>query len=303
MIEHHPIIDRPSWLAMRRQDLTASDLGAVAGVDEYRTALSVFTEKRGMGMMSESAMMRRGRWLEFAAAAAIIESNPNWRVIDPRVYIRDPEIRLGCTPDRIAEDEDAPGLINLQIKSISRPTFEKWAGEPPLSYMLQTCAEGMLLEARISYLCVFVISTYEAELVLFEIPRHRGAEIRIRQSAVDFWRDMEAGRFPVPDFRRDGETISALYSMPKPGPALDLSGSNRIREVLEERAALKDRIKIDLEAVSALENEIKYEMGESELAKLPGWRLSWKEQTRRAYTVPENSFRALKITQQEGNAA
>lgn len=298
MIEKHPIRDRASWLAMRRGDLTASDIGAVCGVDEYRTALSVFTDKMGQGVINETAIMQRGRWLEAAAAEALIECYPNWDIRNPNLYIRDPQVRLGCTPDRLGEDADEPGIINLQIKTVSRPTFERWDGVPPMSYTLQTACEGMLVDARTSYLAAFVISTFEADLVLFEVPRHAGAEIRIKQTAVDFWHDIELGRVPRPDFRRDSDVIAALYSQQKPGTAIDLSGSNRIREVLETRDKLKETIKAASEEVSALDAEIKYELGECEKATLPGWRVSWKVQTRKAFTVPENTTRVLRVTKE-----
>lgn len=304
MIEKHPIIDRSSWLDMRRQDLTASDLGAVSGVDPYRSALSVFSDKLGITSVTETALMQRGRWLEAAAHEALVECYPHWRIVNPNCYLRDPDVRLGCTPDRIAEDEDVPGLINLQVKCISRPTFEKWDGQVPLSYMLQTLCEGMMLDARTSYVAVFVISTYACDLQLFEVPRHPGAEIKIRQTAVDFWHDMDAGLMPKPDYTRDAEVIAALYNVPKPNTTIDLSGSNRLPEVLQRRALLKELVKVSTEEISALETEIKSHLGENEIGTLPGWKVTWKLQNRRAYTVPESSGRVLRVTdQREEDAA
>lgn len=302
MIERRYITDRNQWLEWRKADLTASDVGAVAGVDPYRSPLSVFTDKLGLTTTVQTALMQRGHWLEAAAHEAIVDSYPGRRIINPKVYLRDPSIRLGATPDRLAEDEDQSGLINIQIKAVSRPAFERWEGRPPMSYMLQTLAEGLLTDARTSELAVLVISTYEAELKVFEVRRHAAAEQRIRQLAVDFWRDMEAGRMPRPQFERDSDVVSALFSVAKAGPPLDLSASNRIREVIEQRHIIKARMKADAETVAALETEIKYEMGESETAALPGWRLSWKEQTRRAYEVPESTMRVLRITQDADSA-
>jgi predicted phage-related endonuclease len=302
MIERYPITDRESWLAMRRQDLTASDIGAVAGVDPYRTALSVFTDKLGLGVTFQTALMQRGIWLEAAAHEAMVDTLPNWKIINPKIYLRDPEIRLGCTPDRLAEDEDIGGLINCQIKSVSKPTFEKWNGVVPLHYTLQTACEGMMLNARTSYLVAFVIATYTAELHLFEVPRHAGAETRIRQTAVDFWHDMDAGQMPKPDFYRDAEVIAALYQQPKAGAHVDLSTSNRAGAILAERAERKARIKEDSTEVEALDTELKTMIGDAETAELPGWKISWKQQSRKAYTVPESVTRVLRVTEQEEEA-
>jgi len=299
MIERRTITSREEWLAWRRQDLTASDIGAVVGCDEYKSALGVFSDKLGLTQVTQSAIMQRGIWLEHAARAAIIDSYPELRVIAPNVYIRDTDCRLGATPDCLAEDENIPGLINIQIKSVSRPVFERWQGTPPMAYTLQTAAEGLLTDARTSYLAAFVISTYEASLHLFEVPRHDGAEIRIRQIARDFWTDLEAGRMPKVDFKRDAETVAALYSLPTPDSSVDLSASNRIGACLEEREEIKARIKADSETVAALDTEIKAELGEIETGFLPGWRITWKSQTRKAYTVPESTSRVLRVTRED----
>lgn len=299
MIERRQITSRAEWLQWRKNDLTASDIGAVVGCDEYKSALAVFTDKLGMSSSMQSAVMQRGLWLEHAARAAIRDSYPNWKVIDPNVYIRDTELRLGATPDCLAEDEDEPGLINIQIKSIARPVFERWNGKPPMAYTLQTAAEGLLTNARTSYLAIFVISTFEASLHMIEVPRHAGAEIRITQIARDFWADMAAGRMPKIDFRRDAETVAALYSLPKPDSSVDLSASNRLGAALEEREEIKARIKADTETVAALDTEIKSELGEIEVGILPGWRIYWKNQTRKAYTVPESTSRVLRVYRQD----
>ena len=57
--------DRALWLAARRKGLGGSDMGAIAGLDRYKTPLDVWFDKRGLGRAeAENRAMRRGNILE-----------------------------------------------------------------------------------------------------------------------------------------------------------------------------------------------------------------------------------------------
>jgi predicted phage-related endonuclease len=266
MIERYPVTDRAAWLAMRSQDLTASDIGAALGLDPYKSRLAVYAEKTGLLMpQADNNAMRRGRWLEAAVLSAIREQNPDWEVRPAAIYLRDPEIRLGGTPDALAAT-DKPGITNVQCKVVNRPAFERdWAEGPPMRYMLQTLAEGMLLRADQSLIAALVIDTYTAELELFEVPRHDGAEARLRQVAVDFWAMVAAGQ----------------------------------PELMRERSTTRTIIEVETQRLAEIDAEIKAKLGEHERAELPGWKISWKTQTRKEHMVAASTFRALRVTETE----
>jgi putative phage-type endonuclease len=298
-IEKWPISDRTSWLARRKDFLTASDVPAVAGVDPFRTPFDIYADKAGgMAPVTENAAMRRGRLFENAALEYLREDYPDWRVLRPNVFIADSETRLGCTPDALTEDEDG-GLTNLQIKTISRPSFDKWNGTPPLGYRLQVCTENLLLDAATGYLVVLVVSNYDAELHLFEVPRHAAVEARIKDLAIEFWDNIAHGRRPAPDYTRDGETIAAMFPRQEPGKALDLSGDNRLAKILPQREDLKDTIDGARKELEALDAEVKFKIGDAEAAELPGWRLTWKAEHRNEYTVAASDRRVLRVKQIE----
>lgn len=304
-IEHRRITDRGQWLAWRADDLTASDLAAVAGFDQYRSALAVYSEKAGLIVPAETNIMRRGRWLEAAILEALHEELPDWRIAKANVYLRDPVIRLGATPDFIAEDpDDINTLVNIQGKVVARPTFERdWPdGTAPIGYQLQTICEGMLLGAERNLLAALVLDTYSAELVLVEVPRHAAAEHRIREIAIGFWDNMTRGWRPRPDYKRDGEIIDAIHKAEK-DTEIDLSGDNRLAGLLPERAELKATITACEGRVGEIDTEIKDKLGSHERGSLPGWRLSWKEETRKAYTVAASTRRVLRVTEQKEQAA
>lgn len=297
MIEKHPVLDRGSWLHMRRQDLTASDVGAVAGVDKFRTALGVYAEKSGaiISLDDDTPIMRRGRWLESAVLAAVREEK-GWEIRPVGLYFRDSELHLGATPDAVAIS-DKPGVTNVQCKVVSRPVYDRdWEDGPPMSYVLQTLTEGMLMDAQQSVIAALVIDTYSAELYLHDVPRHAAAEARIAALAKKFWDNVRTGNKPRADYARDAEIIEALYPLSQAEPVLDLSMDNRIAVLLPEYAALKHGMSIDKKRLGEIETEIKEKLGASEVAELPGWKLSWKTQHRKEHLVKASTYRVLRVT-------
>jgi len=302
VIQRIPITDRASWLAMRADDLTASDIGAAIGVDKYKSALKLYAEKTGMVMPDpDNPAMRRGRWLEAAVLSAIAEQNPDWEIRPAKVYVRDPELRLGATPDAIAIT-DLPGVTNVQCKVVARPEFERsWADGPPLNYLLQTVTEGMLLGVDQSLLAALVIDTYTAELELYPVPRHEGAEAKVRDIATGFWSNIAKGLWPQLDKSRDAETITQMFPTEKKGEVVDLSHDNYLVELLQQRSTAKTIIAVEEQHVKEIETEIKAKLRDAEEARVPGWKITWKAQERAAYTVKASKSRPLRIT--EENAA
>jgi predicted phage-related endonuclease len=304
MIERYKVHSRDEWLALRSVDLTASDVGAAVGLDPYKSPLALYAEKTGLLLpQADNNAMRRGRWLEAAVLSAIREEHPDWEVRPAGIYLRDAELRLGATPDAIAQT-DEPGLTNIQCKVVNRPGYERdWVNGPPLNYQLQTLTEGMLLDAHRSLVAALVIDTYTAELYLHPVPRHEAAEARVKEIATAFWSRVAAGTPPPADYQRDAETIAALHPRSEPETVVDLTGDNHIRELLHDRAILKDGISGSEKMVEAIDTEIKAKIGDAERATLPGWKLSWKTEDRAAYTVKASTRRVLRVTEIEEQAA
>jgi predicted phage-related endonuclease len=304
MIERHQVAPRsPEWFALRARDLTASDLGAVAGVDAYKTPYDVWAWKSGLAEPpAENAAMRLGRWCESAAIAALRETRPELRILYPlNDYLRDPEIRLGGTPDAFANR----GNLVVETKVMSRQSFEhRFAGgDAPLSWQLQTLTNAMLADASGGILAVLVLGFADAELVVREIPRHAAAESKIRRLAQNFWAAFEAGHAPQPDFYRDAASVRAMFppDASKPAP-LDLSGEPELPALLDCREAYKQEIKKAERECAAIEAELVHKLAGATQAilpgrgGLPGWRISHTIAHRDAYEVAAKDYPVLRIT-------
>jgi predicted phage-related endonuclease len=299
-IEKHRIVDRGQWLAMRLADLTASDVAAAVGRSPWKTQLALYAEKTGLiDMPPAGPMARRGLWLEPAVIAAVQSEHPEWEVIRHNQYFRDPELRLGATPD--AELEIGPDVANLQLKVVAKPEHDKhWVEGPPLHYQLQALTEGLLTEADYSIIAALVISTYGADLFTYRVDRHPAAEQRIRDIATGFWTNVAAGVRPAASAASDVDILQQIYPESVAEPVLDLSGDNRLPLLLAARTDLKAQVKQAKDALETLDTEIKDRLGDAEKAELNGWKISWKTIHTAERLIPAGSFRRLTVTQLKG---
>ena len=84
------------------------------------------------------------------------------------------------------------------------------------------------------------------DVSVHEMPRNPMAEAKIREAVARFWHDVDRGHEPEPDFARetDRHVIRAMWQREsEPIKMIDLSGSNELAELLDQRAMLKETIK------------------------------------------------------------
>lgn len=309
-VERIPITDRESWLAMRRQDVTASSAGALLGCHEYITAYALWAEKTGQvavdGEMTEA--MERGIELEPLALRRLAKQRADWKVWNPQVYLREPEHRLGATPDAFVECPER-GFGVVQIKSVEPMVFRrKWRAddgsiEPPLWIALQAMIESELAGAKWAAVAALVIS-HGIELHVVEVPLDARDRLvgRIRQEIRSFWQMIADGYRPDPDWKRDGRLIEALYT--PDGETVDLSDDNALPALCDE----KDRLASEKSATDRRLKEIKAEMlaklnGASAARIADGRMITAKEVHRKGYEVGPTRYVDVRIRKSEGAAA
>lgn len=297
-IERYPIVSRDQWLKLRKGDVTASVVAALFGSHPYVSKLRLNVEKRGVDFPDlDSPILRRGRWFEAAAVAALAEVEPTWTLTKAHEYIADTEARIGATPDFYVK---IPGRGHgvLQVKTIARKAVSQWAEGPPFWVSLQTLTEAMLHNAEFGIAIALVIDPWKPDCIRFEVPRHWGAEERIREAVREFWEDIEAGREPAADYGRDSELLSWLFPKERRLKTVDLRGDNRLPEILADRARLRGLCNSMEKEIDAIETEIKDRMGEAEIGSLTGWRVTWKCEPRPGHVVGPSNPRVLRVTDQ-----
>jgi predicted phage-related endonuclease len=304
MIERIPIESRDQWLSLRRQDVTASAAGALLGLHPYLSAYALWAEKAGL-VPSDAPMnaaMERGLELEPIAIRRLQKLHPHWEVTQPAAYYRDPEARLGATPDCLAVDPQL-GLGIVQIKSVEPSAFrDHWFedGEmrPPLWIAIQAIIEAHLTGASWAAVAALVIG-YGIDVHIIDVPIHAGLIERIKAETRKFWEMIERGEQPPPDYGKDAALIEQLFARPEE-IEVDLTGDNELPEVVAEWIELGRQLGNVEAARKARRAEILHKLGNASAARIATGRITARSIKRKAYVVAESSYRAIKFREDAG---
>lgn len=300
-IERIPITSRDQWLALRRKDVTASVAGALLGIHEFTTAFGLWALKSGAvdEDPEETGPMKRGRLLEPVAVELLRERQPTWEITRGDVYLRDPDTRIGATPDVFVTDPER-GLGVVQIKSVEAGVFRrKWKNEdgevtPPLWVAVQGIVEAYLTGAKWAAVAPMVVG-YGVDLHVIDIPIHAGVIDRLKAETAAFWQRVGEGRAPDADYARDGAIIAQLYARDD-GTTIDLSGDNHLPALLEEDDQLSDQAATITARRKEIKNEVINKLGVAASATCQGWMISAKTIHRKAYPVAASSYRQFRTT-------
>lgn len=294
-VERIPITDRASWLAMRQADLTASDVGAFFGCDKRRTPFELAVRKMHGESDEDNAVLQRGRWQEAAVLEMLAEERPTWRIERPKVYLHDPDVGLGGTPDAVATIPEK-GEVIIECKSVIRSVFDdEWSDGPPLRTLLQTLTNAMLWGASAGVVAVLVRGYATDEPMIYEVERLPEAEAKIVEGAREFRRMMDSRVLPPADFSRDGAAIVKLFDKGG-GGEIDLTGHNRIGFLCEEYMAWCHRATTADRAKETLQAEIRSVLGDAEIGVHPDFNITCRIQKTGGFTVPVGRSRYLRIS-------
>jgi hypothetical protein len=310
-----PAKDRATWLALRMQDITASDVPAVCGEGMFGSAAKVWAEKRGLiGAAEMTEPMKRGIWGEAAVFEALAWEYPEWEIRRAKIYLRDTSIGLGATPDGAALIPGKDGITIVQAKVISKSVFQAhWIGEDadlddeyapieaPMAYQLQTLTETMLAEAPRGIIAALIVDEWKWRLRLVPVERHAGAEAIIRDRVVSFRRDyLETGIQPLFDPERDEQLVKLMFPNDN-GLEVDLSSDNEMPGFVDRLAAAR-AFKKQAESEEAIaKTAIAGKLGNAAIARIAdGRRVSNKTQDRAGYVVEPTSFRVMRILKGRG---
>lgn len=299
MIQRIPIENRDQWLKLRGRDVTASVAGALLGVHPYATALGIYLLKAGLITEDpeETAPMRRGRLLEPVAVQMLREEGPYLAAQYPvGLYYRDPDARLGATPDCLAQDRNGD-LGVVQFKTVEPGVFKRqWKDEdgaisPPLWVVCQAIVEAHLTGAKWAAVAAMVVG-FGIELHVVPVPIHAGVVERVRAEVRAFWDRVARGDPPPADYGRDGKLIARLYPDAS-GEIIDLSADNMLPTIAAEDKQLAAEIKERIERRDAIKAEVLAKLGPASGALFQGGRITACTISRKAYSVAASSYRKL----------
>jgi predicted phage-related endonuclease len=301
-VEKRLIVSQQEWASWRQQDVTASVVAALVGLHPNETIYGLWARVTGAPLPDheDNMMMRRGRRYESLIGEDARAKHPTWKITKNKFYYRDPARRLGATPDFLIRTSDGHRGV-LQAKTVLPQIFKQYWSEDdlPMWIKLQTMLEMILTRSSFGIVGVLVVGPYNDDYYEYPIPRHEGAEERILRAAEQFWRDVDAGRVPEPDYAKDGRLIAAMNPHTTKGKEIDLRHDNHILELLDQRERAKAQIEEAKARCEEIEVEIKAKLADCEIGIVDGWHLTLKEVHKKEYVVGAHSYRQLRAIRQE----
>lgn len=263
--------------AFRASVVGASEVAALFDASPWLTRFELWHRKRGtiatpdfnaVGIDGKPADMRVfcGVMLERAVVDIACALWGYEKVETPKRL--DNGAGLGGHPDQLVRCPER-GIGVLEIKTADWLVAKQWGDEPPLNYQLQAQTYAGL--AKVGW-CEVV------SLVGGNDPRRFPMEFRpsvyasIEARVAEFWRSVEGGKAPKPDYARDGETIASAIGAPD-DTLIDLRRNNRAALLAADFLEAKAREKAAARDADAAKAELLETIGTAGAAMLEGYRI------------------------------
>ena len=272
------------WHALRAEDVTSTESPALFGLSPYLTEYELHWRKRERSavQMEPTERMTWGLRLQGAIAAGVAEDK-HWLIEDQsRRYYRHPKVpRMGCSLDYIARDVarlgDTYGI--MEVKNLDALAYrDGWMvhddGEIEAPAHIELQVQHQLEVTGLGWAAIVALVGGNTARVLL---RERDAKIgsRIVSAIGAFWRDVDAGKPPAPDFARDADFVRARHQAVTPrAEPVDLRANNRLAEVCaayKRAAAAESAARTEKEAAGA---EILTLIGDADRAMAQGFTIS-----------------------------
>jgi hypothetical protein len=293
-----PIVSEAQWHGLRAPNVGASEVAALLGVHEFVTGYGLAARKLGLLKdAGDNPVMKRGRLLEPVARALLAEQKPGWQQIPASAYYSDDALRFGCTPDLFVRDAER-GLGVVQIKTVAPPIFAtKWHNEggniePPLWVAIQAMSEQHLTGAQFAVVAALVVG-YGLSLELVDVPYLPNVIERLRQRVAEFWRMVDAGQLPEPDYGVDRDVLAQVLREDD-GSEIDLTGDNELPEVAARLEAARHAKRLAEGTIDDCQARILHRLGTAQRARIAGGVITAKTIHRSEYIAKATSYRAVK---------
>ena len=284
-------MSREEWLEERRKSLGGSDMGAVLGLNKYRSPYTVWAEKTGrIGEEPENEAMRVGRDLEPYVASRFEEVSRKGVRRMNYLLRREDCPHLHANIDRQILGESS----GLECKTANALNMKRYAvGEFPESYYAQcvtylavTGWERWFLAALVlgkGFYC-YQITTVPDDYVpgwcessVYVSPDEIAA---LKRCAADFWHDYVEADSPPPmdGMESTTETITSIYE--GGGGEVELFGRERLVEQYQYLMSRKNAIE---KSADAIKQHLMKDLGDNERGYCGRFTVDWKAQSRQTF--------------------
>ena len=292
MITKIKINSREDFLRERKKSLGGSDMGAVLGMNNYSSPMSVWMDKTGKSPdKEESEWMRLGNDLEDYVASRFSEKSGLKVINDRQTWRNDKYPYLHANIDRRIVGQKS----GVECKVTSQLNEKKYRDGNFLdSYYAQTVEYLCVTEFERWYLAVLILGVglriYQMTRIPNDVcPEWCESSVYVDDNEINalakageaFWKYVETNTPPPADGHpATSNAITMLYPESNQNRTVDLFG---YEDCLTQYMALKTQIDELTKLREEMANRVKLYMGDSAKAEGNRYKVSWAAQTRSSF--------------------
>ncbi len=286
------------WHTLRHGVVTSTEVSALFGLSPYLTAFELWHRKRAAEptVFESNERMEYGKLFE-PAIAEMAARKRGWLVVPLKDFAMDREHRIGASFDFCVHDPELPMTRIVECKNVDGLVFKRgWEEtefglEAPAHIEMQVQHQMLVAHCRHATIAAVVGGN---RLFLLDREFDSGVCAAILSRVAEFWKSVESGVAPQPDYAKDAEFIASLYQYAEPGKVIQ--GSEEVAAACAAYTAAAARAKEADEVKAAERARILTLIGDAERVMLPGYNLSAGVVSRGEYVVKATSYRNLRIT-------
>lgn len=267
-------MDRDEWLALRRQNVGASEVAALFGCQaaHQQSHWTLWQVKAGR-IPDPFVGNERVAWglkLEQVIAEAARERHGWYAVVRAQYVQHETVAGMGCTPDFYILD-GGKAVALLETKNVDWLVRKRqWGDEPPMHILLQLQHQLACTGKPRGCIAALVGGN---ELRTYEYERRPKLVAEIERRVTEFWRSIEEGREPPIDGSAStADAVAALYPHDDGDdePA-DMTGDNELPDLCARLLRLSIERRDLQTAEQAARSAILAKLGDHRAARCMGF--------------------------------
>jgi len=259
-------MNREQFLLERRDGLGGSDLAAICGISNFKSALDVYYEKINGSNNQDNQILQRGRRAEKYILEEYSEHTGETLETDlPMLKDKTYPFLIGHVDAKIQSQN-----VIIEAKS-TRFNISSWQGQIPQHYLIQVAHYAAICDAeRVDIPVLF----NNWEYACFSYYRDEELEQRIRKAAIDFWYNHILPQVPPPPT----SVKDAILTFPCNTQSKSMEANDNMIKDVEELVTISNRIKeLERKEEGIKLNIMKY-MQDAERLNTPiGCSILWKQ--------------------------
>lgn len=263
-------MNHEEWLKQRQYGIGGSDAAAIAGLNPWKSQISVYLDKIGQSEpIEDNERMRIGRDLEDYVAQRFSEAT-GFKVRRRNAILQHQEYDfMLANVDRLIVGKDE----GLECKTTNSYAKKDWEDEEiPIQYEIQ-CHHYMAVTGYKAWWIAVLIGN--EKFVYKKIERDEEVIKNLIQIEKEFWNNhILSKQMPAPDGSENAtELIKEMYPTSKSDESKEIEGfENKILR-LDEINELAKNLEVEKKKII---QEIHLEMGEFEKAFIGDRKVTWK---------------------------